>query len=309
MRYHARRLLDIENALGEGVVWCSRGQALFWTDIPAATLWRFRPEPGELRFWTMPERLCCLALCEADGWLLLGLESRLAFFHLESETLAPVAAIEPGLPTRVNDGACDRQGRFVFGTLHEPRDGEAPRAVGGFYRLNRDLTVERLPLPGVAISNSLAFTADGERIYHCDTTTGRIECSAYDSDGRLGATRIFVGSGTTPGVPDGATADSTQGLWSARWGAGRVVRYDDQGNESETVEVSASQPTRAAFGGPDLTTLYITSAYDGLSAAARDAEPNAGALFAIDNVGPGLPEARFGVSGKRIDDLMEFRLR
>ena len=136
--------LQARNTLGEGIVWCTREQALYWTDIHEATLWRYRPRDGRAEQWPMPERLACLALCETDGWLLLGLASRLAFFHPASGTLAPIAEVEAGLPTRLNDGACDRQGRFVFGTLHEPAPGGARQAIGSFYRLNADLSIERL---------------------------------------------------------------------------------------------------------------------------------------------------------------------
>lgn len=69
------------NTLGEGVLWCDREQAVYWTDIQQSKLWRYRPQDGAITRWPMPERLAAMALCEADGWLLLALASRLAFFH------------------------------------------------------------------------------------------------------------------------------------------------------------------------------------------------------------------------------------
>lgn len=289
----ARVVVDAANQLGEGVLWCPRAQALYWTDIPNATLWRCTPHDGATRQWALPERLASFALCEADGWLLLGLASRLAFFHLDSGTLQPIVEVEADLPTRLNDGVCDRQGRFVFGTLHEPPAGETKRAIGSFYRLNADLSLQRLPLPTVAISNSLAFSPDGGTMYFCDSPTRRIQCCDYAADGTIGPPRSFVDLRGIAGEPDGATVDADGGLWSAQWGMARVVRYRADGSEDSIVRLPARQPTRPALGGAALDTLYMTSARDGLSADALRDEPLNGAVFATAAGVRGLAEARF----------------
>jgi L-arabinonolactonase len=283
--------LQARNTLGEGIVWCAREQALYWTDIHAATLWRYRPRDGRAEQWPMPERLACLALCEADGWLLLGLASRLAFFHPASGAFAPIAGVEPGLPTRLNDGACDRQGRFVFGTLHEPAAGTARQAIGGFYRLNADLSVERLELPGVAISNSLAFSPDGRTLYFCDSPTRTIQCCDYGE--RCGPPRSFARIDDPRGEPDGSAVDCAGNLWNAQWGASRVVRYLPDGREDRVVALPTAQPTRPAFGGPALSTLYVTSAHDGMSDATRSIDRHAGDVFAFEPGIAGLREPRF----------------
>jgi L-arabinonolactonase len=284
-------VLEAGNVLGEGIVWCDRAQALYWTDIQAATLWRHTPSSGETRQWHLPERLASFALCEADGWLLLALASRLAFFHLDDGTLHTVCEVEPGLPTRCNDGACDRQGRFVFGTLHEPSDGGPKRAIGGFWRLNADLVLEQLPLEGVAISNSLAFSPDGGTMYYCDSPTQLIRCCDYGDT--VGPARTFVNLRGISGEPDGSCIDADGGLWNAQWGMGRVVRYRPDGREDRVIPVPARQPTRPAFGGAALDTLYVTSARDGLDATQLAADPLAGALFAAGVGARGLPEPRF----------------
>ena len=276
----AQPVVAAGNQLGEGVLWCPRAQALYWTDILASTLWRHTPHDGTTRQWPMPERLASFALCEADGWLLLGLASQLAFFHLDSGALQPIADVEPDLPTRVNDGVCDRQGRFIFGTLHETEAGVPKQPIGGFYRLNADLSLQRLPLPSVAISNSLAFSPDGGTMYFCDSPTRRIQCCDYAVDGSVGAPRVFVDVAGIPGEPDGSTVDAGGGLWNAQWGMSRVLRYRADGSEDTIIEVPARQPTRVALGGAALDTLYITSARDGLSAECLHDEPLNGALFA-----------------------------
>jgi len=279
--------------LGEGVLWDEREQAVYWTDIAGSTLWRLHPADGRVTHWRMPERLASFALCEAEGWLLLALASQLAFFHLERQQLMPVQAIEPGLATRANDGACDRQGRFVFGTLHEPAEG-AKQPVGGFYRLHADLRLEKLPLPDVAISNSIAFSPAGDRMYFCDSLTRKILCCDYGD--QLGTPRVFADLGNVVGEPDGSAVDAAGALWNAQWGMHRLVRYLPDGREDRIVELPTWQPTRPAFGGPGLTTLYVTSARDGLSAAQLANDPHAGALFAIEAGTAGLREPRFAGS-------------
>jgi L-arabinonolactonase len=285
------------HALGEGVLWDDRLQALYWTDIAGSTLWRLHPADGSVQHWNMPERLASFALCEADGWLLLALASQLAFFQLDQQRLVPLQGIEPALATRANDGACDRQGRFVFGTLHEPITG-AKQAVGGFYRIDRQLRLERLALPAVAISNSIAFSPAGDRMYFCDSPTRKILCCEYGDT--LGAPRTFVDLGDIEGEPDGSAVDAEGGLWNAQWGMQRVVRYLPDGSVDRIVEVPARQPTRPAFGGERLDTLYVTSALVGLSPDQLAADVHAGAVFSFDLGTTGLREPRF--AGRPIHD-------
>jgi L-arabinonolactonase len=281
---------DVRNTLGEGIVWCERTQVLYWTDIQGATLFRLHPDSDHLEQWSMPERLASFALCEANGWLLLALASRLAFFRLADGVLHTLHKVEPDLPTRCNDGACDRQGRFVFGTLHEPTTG-SKQAVGSFWRLHADLRLEQLALPKVAISNSIAFSPDGATMYFCDSLSRRIQQCSYGDV--LGAPRLFADLGDAAGEPDGSCVDAEGSLWNAQWGMSRVAHYAPDGSLRELLPVPATQPTRPAFGGPQLDTLYVTSARDGLSAAQLDCDTHAGSLFQASMRVRGLPEPRF----------------
>lgn len=281
------------NTLGEGVLWCDREQVVYWTDIQQSQLWRYRPQDGAIARWPMPERLAAMALCEADGWLLLALASRLAFFHPEHNDFRDLQGLHGLAPldTRANDGACDRQGRFVFGLLHEPAEGPK-QAVAPFLRLNADLSLEVLPLPTVAISNSIAFSPSGDTMYFCDSLQKQIlRCDYGDT---LGPAQLFVDLQAEPGEPDGSAVDADGGLWNARWGDARVVRYLPDGTEDRAIATPVSQPTRPAFGGLAHRTLFITSAHDGMDAAARAQDPLAGHLLSLDDAGiAGLPEARF----------------
>ena len=286
----------VPHELGEGVLWDDRLQALWWTDIGGRKLWRLHPDDGRVLHWDMPERLASFALCEADGWLLLALASRLAFFHPDTRELIELHAVEKHLATRSNDGVCDRQGRFVFGTLHEPAQG-SKQAVGGFYRLNRDLSLERLPLPDVAISNSIAFSPAGDRMYFCDSPTRKIYCCDYGDS--LGEPRLFVDLTGMSGVPDGSTVDANGALWNAQWGMGRVVRYLADGSEDRIIALPAAQTTKPAFGGARLDTLFVTSASEDLTPEQLAADPQAGYLFAYDVGITGLRESRFAGTPNR----------
>ncbi|HEY3599815.1 MAG TPA: SMP-30/gluconolactonase/LRE family protein [Paraburkholderia sp.] len=282
--------VDVKCTLGEGATWCARSGRFYWTDIEGARLWRYDPRDGRSTFWNMPERLATFALCADPHYLLLGLASRLAFFDLATGDAQPIVEVEAGLNTRVNDGRCDRQGRFVFGT----KDEASPvRPIGGFYRLNHDLTLERLPLPAPAISNSIAFSPDGATMYYCDSPTREIRACDYGAAGRIGNDRLFVTLADETGEPDGSTIDRDGGLWNAQWGGGRVVRYDANGVETERVTVPTVQPSCVALGGAQLGTLYITSARVGLDHAALAADSRAGGVFIATPARRGLPEPVF----------------
>ncbi|MDP9650836.1 SMP-30/gluconolactonase/LRE family protein [Paraburkholderia caledonica] len=286
----AALLLDTKCTLGEGATWCARTGRFYWTDIEGARLWRYDPSDGRSTFWPMPERLATFALCADPHYLLLGLASQLAFFDIATGQTRHIVDVEAGMNTRVNDGRCDRQGRFVFGTKDE---GSPLQAIGGFYRLNHDLSLERLPLPAPAISNSIAFSPDGATMYFCDSPTREIRACDYRADGGIANDRLFVRLADATGEPDGSTVDRDGGLWNAQWGGRRVVRYGTDGVETDRVEVPTAQPSCVALGGAQLGTLYITSARVGLDAAALAGDLRAGGVFIATPARRGLPEPVF----------------
>ncbi|RZL68630.1 MAG: SMP-30/gluconolactonase/LRE family protein [Variovorax sp.] len=289
MGVSATLLVDARARLGECPLWCERAGALYWTDIESATLCRWREADGSVRHWKLPERVGSFALCADGSRLLLGLASGIAVFDPETEALSPVIPVEAGqASTRINDGRCDRQGRFVFGMFNR-----APEPIGHFYRVNRDLQIERLALPPATVANSIAFSPDGATMYYTDSPTRIIFRVDYRADGTLGEPQPFVRLGDDEGFADGSTVDADGGLWNAQWRGGRVVRYDARGVETHRLDVPASQLTCPAFGGAALDRLFVTSARVGLDEAALGREPAAGGVFEVDAGVRGLPEARF----------------
>ena len=291
-------VVPARHELGECVLWCERTGRLLWTDIPACELWIWNPATDLRQSWRMPERLCCFALTASDDRLLLGLESGLAFFDFSNGSVTRICDVEADIPsTRLNDGRCDRQGRFVFGTFNGQDNPREP--VGGFYRLNHDLSLERLPLGGVAIANSICFSPDGRTLYYADSQTLAIRCADYHPcSGEVTNPRVFVEAGAVPGEPDGATVDAEGYLWSTRWGAGQVVRFAPDGRVDRVLKLAAPQPTCPAFGGPELDVLYVTSAYQWMSPAQLAAAPHSGSVFAYGPGVRGMPEHRF--LGRRV---------
>jgi L-arabinonolactonase len=287
-------VVDGRHVLGEGIVWNERSGRLLWTDIESSELWSHDPQSGALERWPLPERLCSMALTSSDQRLLLGLASGLAFFDLVTAELTHICEVEPHLPTtRLNDGRVDRQGRFVFGMFNQASDPKHP--IGGFYRLNHDLGVERLPLGDVAIANSICFSPDGRTMYYADSATREIRCCDYDpGSGQVANLRVFVHADAAPGDPDGSTIDAEGYLWSTRWGAGQVVRFAPDGSIDRVLDLPAPQPTCPAFGGPGLDVLYVTSATTGLSARQLAETSASGGVFAHMPGVRGLPEERFG---------------
>ncbi|WP_409267113.1 SMP-30/gluconolactonase/LRE family protein [Massilia sp. BHUDP2] len=285
--------LDNRHELGECVLWCERTGRLLWTDIPQATLWSYSPASGRSFSWRMPERLCSFALTGSDDCLLLALASGLAFFRFSTGEVTRIVEVEADIPaTRINDGRCDRQGRFVFGMFNQ-EDGPK-RALGGFYRLNTDLSLERLPLGNAAIANSICFSPDGRRMYYADSVTREIRSCQYDPDsGAIGASQVFVAADAAPGEPDGSCIDAEGCLWTTRWGAGQVMRFDPDGRLDRVVTLAAPQPSCPAFGGPDFSTLYVTSAWLGMTGSDRATAPLSGAMFHHALEVRGLPESRF----------------
>lgn len=279
-------------APGGYAIWCERSGRLFHTDGAAMQLRAWTPDGGQHRSWRLPEPLYCFALTASRERLLLGLATGLAFLDLNTGLLAPVCDIAPG--TRPSDGRCDRQGRFVFGVFNQANDPKHP--IGGFYRLNHDLSLERLPLGDVAIANSICFSPDGRTMYYCDSATREIRCCDYDpASGAVSNLRLFADADAAPGDPDGSAIDAEGCLWNTRWGAGQVVRFAPDGRVDRVLAVPALQPTCPAFGGAGLDVLYVTSATVGLSDAQLAASPGSGGVFAQKLDVRGLPEQRFRV--------------
>ena len=208
--------------------------------------------------------------------------------------LRMVASLGADQPlVRMNDGKCDRAGRFWAGTQ---RLDLAPGG-GGLYRLGVDGSMD-LMVPDVTISNGLGWSPDDRTMYFIDTASGGIDAFDFDlDDGMIRSRRRLVDLDPRFGKGDGLTVDASGCLWVARWAGWVVDRYDPEGALDVRIRVPVSHPTSCAFGGADLGDLYITSASSDeegpLGAADMRREPNAGALFCLRPGVGGLPATSY----------------
>ncbi len=282
------------NLLGEGPIWVARDQVLFWVDIPGQELHRFSPETGAHTVVAYDEPIACVAPL-AGGGLVGALASGFARFDSDGAFAGWLARPELSIPgNRFNDGGVDPRGRFYCGTMDD--SGRRPRKpLGSLYRLEPDGSASAVA-SGIAVSNSLCWSPDGQTMYFCDTAEGFIRAYDYDPDtGALGAMGVFAEEGSAPGRPDGSAVDVEGHVWNARFAGGCIARYTPQGELDRIIEVPATCTTCCAFGGADMKTLFITSASAPLSETEKAAQPLAGALLSVAVDVPGLlkPEADY----------------
>ena len=288
--------------LGERPVWDAAGGCLIWVDIHAGRLHRHRPGAGDdvLAELAGPAGTVAVgaAAPRAGGGYVLAAADGFRFLRPDgSPESGPVR--QPGMTgdVRFNDAACDPAGRLWAGTVaHDIRPG-----AGALYRLDPDGTVTTV-LSGVTESNGLGWSPDGRTMYYIDSgeDVPRVRAFGFDPvSGELGAASDLVtfppGEAASAGaVPDGLVVDADGCVWVALWGGGAVHRYSPAGDLLMVLPVPVSQPTCPGFGGPELSQLYLTTAWEGMGGPEREREPLAGHLLRADVGVRGLPATAFG---------------
>lgn len=293
----AELILDCRNGVGESPVWVAGESSLYWVDIPAKALWRWRSTDGATTTWNLPEMAGCIAHIGDNRWV-AGLEHIIATLTLQPGGLVattPLAAAQHALPgMRFNDGRCDRQGRFLAGTMF--MDMAAAKPVGAVYSIRSD-SPPRVLLDGLITPNGMAFSPDGRTMYlsdsHPDVQT--IWSFDYDTDtGEPGNRRVFVDMKPLPGRPDGAAVDEDGCYWICGNDAGLVHRFTPDGKLDRSLAVPVKKPAMCAFGGENLDTLFVTSIRPGgVDEAGLADQPLAGGVFALRAGVRGIPEPRF----------------
>ncbi|MGY4535171.1 sugar lactone lactonase YvrE [Pseudomonas sp. TE3786] len=291
----AELIVDARNATGESPVWSVAEQALYWVDIPAQRLHRWRASDGQSHSWQAAEMLACIAR-HADGSWIAGMQSGL--FRLSAEddgslTGTPLAAVEHArTEMRFNDGRCDRQGRFWAGSMF--LDMAAGSPVGALYRYSAG---QREPLTAqlsdFIVPNGLGFSPDGRTMYLSDShpSVQRIWAFDYDIDsGTPRNRRLFVDMNHHQGRPDGAAVDADGCYWICGNDAGLVHRFTPEGKLDRSLAVPVKKPAMCAFGGTRLDTLFVTSIRPG---GDLSDQPLAGGVFALQPGVQGLEETPF----------------
>lgn len=280
-----------QDLLGETPLWCDQTQSLLWLDIDGGRLQRFHPASGRHDAFGFDAKFVgCLALTSAPGCVLLALDLGLHIFDMGTGALRLVCQVEPvDNDNRLNDGRCDALGNFWVGTM----DNQLHRPNGAFYRVDPQGQAHRL-FADVIVSNTVAFSPAQDRLYFSDTR--RFVTWQFDMDsaaGTLANRRVFVDHAASRDRPDGACVDAEGFVWNAIFAGGRVVRYTPAGEVDHVIELPVTNPSCVCLGGPDLRTLYITTARKFLSRAQLRNEPLAGSVLAVQVDVPGLPEHRY----------------
>lgn len=273
--------------LGEGPVWSAAEGGLWFVDIKGNRIHCFNEASGETRSVATPE-FSAFVFRDRRGGMLCGMRSGLYRFDPASVRFDLIERVEKDLPgNRLNDGYVDAAGRLWFGTM----DNEHQQPTGSLYCFAHDTLARRDS--GYVITNGPAMSPDGRTLYHVDTFNRCVYAFDVDTRGVLSGKRTFVKVGEPDVYPDGPTVDSAGNVWIAMWGGWGVRCYSPLGDLLHTIRLPVSQCTKAALGGPDLRSLYITSASIGLSDEQRATQPLAGALFRVRVDVPGLPANEF----------------
>jgi len=273
-------VLNARAVLGEGAIWNHALQRLHWVDIESGRVFTFDPATGENRACDVGQRVGTV-VPRARGGLMLALHNGFASLDLETGRVA----LQPRPPehdpavVRFNDGKCDPAGRFWAGTL-ALRKG--PKPLGRLYRLDTNGIVQVM-LRDVGNSNGIAWSLDRRTLYYIDTPLQRVDAFDYDdATGAIANRRTVIAIPPDLGRPDGSTLDSAGMLWIAMWDGWGVTRWNPQtGDLLQTIHLPVARVTSCAFGGPDLATLYVTSARNGLTEEQLAAQPLAGGLFKV----------------------------
>ena len=282
-------VLDVRASLGECPVWSGDERALYWIDINAPSLNRFDPATGANLSWPMPSSIGSFAV-RAQGGFVVALRDGIWLVD-RAGRLGDRVAEAPYDPShhRFNDGRADPAGRFWVGTMNERRDG----ASAALYRLDRYFTLTEMA-DGITISNGLAWSPDRRTLYHADTPARTISAYPFDAAaGTIGGRRVFAHFEGETERPDGAAVDSEGCYWIAFYRGGKIVRLSARGERLGEYPVPAMCPTMCAFGGPDLRTLYVTTARQMREPDELARLPQSGGIFAMQVEVPGLPEPRF----------------
>lgn len=270
--------------LGEGTIWDPAAGVLWWIDIYGPTIYRYDPASGENRGWQAPEYLGCIGLRSAGG-LVVTMASGFYFFNPVSGDFTAIADPEADVEdTRFNDGKPDRFGNFWSGTMFEA-SGKTPAKIGALYRLDVDGIVLKV-LDGIGCANGLAWSPDGHTAYFTDSHTYKVWAFDYAPEtGALENRRTFIDLSDRDYIVDGATVDAAGNYWLTVPFKGKVLAYDPAGNQIAEVDMPCDLPTCCEFGGPDLETLYVTTARYRRSSEELAGQQSPGGLFAIAGLG------------------------
>ena len=257
--------------LGESPVWDPRTRRLRWVDLFEGPRHHTDPVTGEDEV-QQTGASCGFVALAADG-LVFARGSLVV--HAGDAGERVVADLDPSGRLRINDSQVAPGGWLFCGLMGVDRADR--EGTGRLVRVDADGTVT-LVSDGISVANGLGWSPDGRTMFHVDTMALRVH--RFDFDPRTGSASNRRTAFTTEefgGIPDGLAVDVEGRIWLAHFGTPFVVCTDDRGREVDRVELPVPHVTSCAFGGEDLSTLFVTTSWRD----ATDAHPDAGAVFAV----------------------------
>ena len=279
------------NILGEGPIWNWKDNALYWVDCDKPAVHRIDTDTNEVTTWTVAETIGSMVFREKGG-IVAGLWERgFSFIDLDTGDVTPIANPDPDNPiARLNDGKCDRGGRYWSGTM----DTTFTNPIGKLVRLDTDLSCTVMD-EGFYVTNGIAWSPDNKTMYYSDSRGRMVYAYEFDIDsGDIANRREFISREGEEGRIDGATVDTDGCYWAAHINAWEIAQYDPAGKLMRTISVPIRYPTMCTFGGIDLDVIYVTSLSWEIEPGDNEASPLAGGLFTIRGTGAtGIQEAFF----------------
>jgi sugar lactone lactonase YvrE len=262
--------------LGEGSLWHPIQQVLYWVDIEKMEVHSLEPCTNMHKVWLFGKRVSAL-VPSVNGNIIMALQGEIAELDITSGTIKTLARLESHLPqNRCNDGKCDAAGRFWIGTMHV----DCKVGAGSLYCIDSHLNITKV-LQNLTIANGMGWSPAGDVMYFIDSEDRKVRSFDFSTDkAELDNEKTVVSFDNKAEMPDGMCVDNEGMLWIAFWGGSRVGRYDPLTGEAlSEIEVPAPHVTSCCFGGEDLTTLYITTARQGLSEDQLERHPLSGSIF------------------------------
>lgn len=282
--------LRIKTCVGEGPLWDEKSRRLLWIDVLEGKVFIFNPNSQQNVEIRIGKHVGAIALTHSDA-ILAAAKDEIISIDVKHSSITPILKVITDDKFRFNDGRVDAHGRFVVGSMgYEPKPGTA-----SLYSYTYPQKIETI-LEDVGLSNGLCWSKDSQTFYYIDTLTSQIARYSYDIEtGKVSDRKSLITFEKSDGSPDGMTIDSEGNLWVAFWGGGCIRRISSDGRIIGTYKLPVSRVTSVAFGGENLSQLFITTASYLLNEDELLREPLAGSLFVMETDTQGFPEHRINL--------------
>ncbi len=280
----------IRHELAEGPLWDDKKRCLWWVDITRGQLWT-SPDQETARIAHQFESTVGAVVLSDDGRVVCAAGSRIVAIG-QNGNEDEIACLPLTGNARANDGQVDPAGRLIVGSF----DDDVTLGAAHLWQVeNGSVTLLK---NGLTVPNGIGWSLDGQTMYFIDSADRVLYHLPYDVEtGALGAFEILADFSGFDGVPDGLAVDARGYIWVGFWDGGVIRVFAPDGQLEQTLSTGASRTTSCCFGGPDLMTLYITSASIELSGEVLATEPNSGHVLMIPDAGRGRAMDRMKISG------------